>query len=156
MASLRSHAGWHLAAAMLAAVVLSGCTTDEGESITALSDDPIVFVADTGFGYATGISGTISHDHRTGCLLLQSPSRNGVVWPREVAPLVTADGRRGVEHPEFGEIVEGDSVLLRGVAVSADAAGNGDADNARQVYEECGLEEPRSSVIRIAEVLDVD
>ncbi len=156
MALVRSHVRWHLTPAMFVALALSGCTADDGESIAMLSGDPVIFVADTEFGYLTGISGTISYDHRTGCLLLQSPSRNGVVWPREVTALVTADGRRGVEHPEFGSLVEGDSVLLRGVAVSADAAGDSDVGDARQVYDECGLEEPRSSVIRIAEVLDVN
>ncbi len=118
---LRHHAS--VLRAALSLVALSACRegSDGGvpvDGLLVVGEDPVIVVHDLPYRPQVQIGGRVVYLPESRCLVIEkdsggTPSQAIPLWPKGAVPLVW-EGKRGVELPGFGRIVEGDTVRAAG------------------------------------------
>lgn len=93
---------------LLPVLVVAGCAST---GFRLEGQDPIILVHGSSISMKAEFFGTLAFDAKSRCLRLRSVSGAGTeatpVWPDGTEPLL-AGGRRGVDVPGVGTIMEGD------------------------------------------------
>ncbi|MFG3437480.1 hypothetical protein ACGF0J_09570 [Nonomuraea sp. NPDC047897] len=102
-----------LARSVVLIILLAGCASATGE-IRREGTDPIIFVHDLEGGMEMKVGGTLTYNPSSKCLFLTHTQGGNVemaplIWPEGTEPLLHA-GKRGVNVPGKGQILQGDQV----------------------------------------------
>ncbi|MFD2132419.1 hypothetical protein ACFSKI_14530 [Pseudogracilibacillus auburnensis] len=103
-------------------LLLIGCNKDETNEVNQMDsdeiDNPVVLTHDLEGGMEELIEGVLEYDSKTQCLFIQNPEEGDIapVWTKGTTPYVK-DGLHGVEIPDYGTVVEGDSITGGGGGV---------------------------------------
>ncbi|MFC9971488.1 hypothetical protein ACFVH6_11410 [Spirillospora sp. NPDC127200] len=110
---------WAVAAAVALALTAAACGGGKGVDFTG--DDPRILVH---HGYGDDwpkimYVGSLAYDPAGRCLHFESESgeRKAPVWPEGTKP-VLKDGKRGVDIPGFGELLEGEKFNTGGAGAA--------------------------------------
>ena len=102
---------------MLAGLAACGGAEEAGRA-HAIGTDPRVYVSTVDGGHQAEISGRVIYEATSRCLLLDTGSATGVIWPIGSTP-VNQNGKRGVNVPGVGPILEGEAIRAAGGGVSS-------------------------------------
>jgi hypothetical protein len=127
--------------------VVSACGQGTPE-ISLHGDDPRIATHNFRGVNTVGITGTLGYDADSSCLFLTSGQggsgpRSLPVWPDGTNPVIH-EGRRGVEVPGIGRILEGDPVR------SASSGGPAVQDLLDQLSTRSGCGSPEDRVVVLA------
>lgn len=108
---------------VVAGVAFAATACAAGDTVQVIGTDPVIVVHDFSSGMQMQVEATLAYDPRSKCLRLDFRSGPSMlpVWPRSTRPLIHG-GKRGVQAPTAGRIVEGDTIIAGGG--SADWASN--------------------------------
>lgn len=92
---------------------VAACAADD--PVHVVGSDPVIIVHDFSSGMQMRIDATLAYDPQSKCLRLNFRTGPSMVpiWPNGTRPLVQ-DGKRGVQTPAAGRVVEGDAITAAG------------------------------------------
>ncbi|MGW0592782.1 hypothetical protein [Streptosporangium sp. NPDC002607] len=96
---------------------LMACTNSSAPKVTITGTDPLIIVQRFTGAHEALLSGTLTYEAGSKCLRIGPAGGGGQsatpVWPSDTRPVLIG-GKRGVDVPDVGTILEGDGVKAKG------------------------------------------